>query len=211
VKALLDILKCIGVFSFFIFAVLSSNRSGRVLPSPEAYKKLGYTMEEHIEPCSAQIEVQNEYIEALKCMKHAGMQIGPYLEWLPKIPECYIIKRESPDVFSGKHNNFIRLRALGGKVLGFYTYPSQKIFLVENSDMVETWRHEVQHYVLDVLNIKDKDHSHLIWAICESRAFYITSATPENSMSKQVNPWVQRFDLLLGELLGGRKWRKSPR
>ena len=169
----------------------------------EVYPKIPFTKLEHVVPCSALFDVELEYNRSLDCMNNSGvMDLSSIGEELKKVPECNIITTESPDVHSGKYLNYL----LWGPrhILGFYVPRSDRTFIVQqHGDMEQTWRHEVQHYVLDKLQIPD-NHSHLIWHLCETQFHQTSEFVLENGnlFKKKKYAPVQQVEAIIYKLIG---------
>jgi hypothetical protein len=163
------------------------------------YPKLRFTTKENLTPCSKLFDTQSEYIESIKCTASSDLEVHKRLllgglDKLIEMPECNIINVDSLDVYSGKRFNYITFGYFSGHVLGFYTLRTRKVFMVKQrlEDLKTTWRHEVQHHVLNVLGIKDKGHSHVVWSKCEKRYH-----TPSPESYKYGNPDEKAFELLI--------------
>jgi len=92
-----------------------------------------------------------------------------------ELPSCYVIHENAPVIFNDLRDNYIPLLHPAGyimPVLGLYSKTEKMIILVEHIDVEEVYRHEVQHFLLDVLEEKGTNynaegpHSHKIWQEC---------------------------------------------
>ena len=97
------------------------------------------------------------------------------------IPRCYVVSSASPDVFSSKKEegdppfNFVPVAGQSGisAVVGVYQPSTMTIFLVENSDMEDVYRHELQHHFLHDRFPETQGSGHFqdIWSQCESQYY----------------------------------------
>lgn len=122
------------------------------------------------------------------------------------LPECYVIKEESPGVFKSRTNNYLPVfsarEKMFGSVLGLYNQKTRVIFVVETFDLEETYRHEAQHYIFTLLDKEREDrgitsHSHKIWQHCEKQ-FYSVS---EESKKFYKNRDLSKADIVMENLL----------
>lgn len=121
------------------------------------------TKVEDLTSCHKVLKTQELFDEAITCVS-ASL---PKASEINKLPRCYVLSDTSGDVKQGQKFNFINL--LGVKfVLGFYEPVNKTIYLVSDPSNSDTYKHEVQHYILDLL-LQDADaaHSNIIWSTCE--------------------------------------------
>jgi len=211
-RVLLDILKtCFVSFLFIVFLqAIITNFKYIPITNPEVYPKLHFTGSEDVSPCSKYIRVKEEYIKSVNCTLASDKKLYDKFLANPgkllKIPECNILELSSPDVYSGKRINYIRLRPSGGRVLGFYTYKTKQVFMVRQrvEDLRITWRHEVQHYVMDMLDVED-DHSEPVWSKCEAKyhtSSLITKILGNPDYKSLEENILTKFSRILDNLIG---------
>jgi hypothetical protein len=127
--------------------------------------------------CGAYFDENEEYTRAFKCAspvlkeeydKELSMSLNP--------PRCFVIPWDAPDVqFVLTYKTNAIIHVMFGEIyiiLGFYLNSSDTIFLVENYDIAEIYRHELQHYFIDSLNLDRKlnnEHAGTIWEKCEPK------------------------------------------
>jgi len=134
----------------------------------------------HIRPCGAYFDEKAEFEKAVSCTNTAfEINDDPYVlssDLIP-LPACYIITIQSGDVYRDGLLNVALFRYgphVLGAVLGFFNPATQRIFLVENIDLTEIYRHEVQHYLLTLVGIeleKESVHTHVVWDVCEPKTY----------------------------------------
>ena len=199
-----------AVYVLFLFFVISNTVCLDTINTsliPEVYPKLFFTKRIHVVECSKMFNAEQEYWRSFACtLKSDESLYAPVSEkWdeLKHIPECSIILSESPDVISGKYINYVQLGFQGGHVLGFYVLRSKNTFIVQNFDMEQVWRHEVQHHILNVLNIEDS-HSHAVWSTCEPRYYTASKEVKETgSLYKKRNLLItEKLNIILFKLMG---------
>lgn len=149
---------------------------------PPIHPLIPLTEEAHVIPCSAYLNEAEEFNKSLKC---SAKVLPSLLNKSIAIPKCYIIKKESPDVHYNPIydfyyiNSFIILRE---GIVGFYD--KNIVYIVENErDAAQTYRHELQHYFLDLLySDGDAPHSHKIWSQCEAKYYTPSTVVTENDV-----------------------------
>lgn len=127
--------------------------------------------------CSNFFNESNLFKDAISCGKNiADIDIKEDI----KLPKCYIIKKEAPDVHKEDGGNYISLFLIGYyAILGFYEPADNTIFIVENYDKVDMekiYSHELGHYFLHLaygkkLHDGDPAHAHKFWYTCSSRTY----------------------------------------
>lgn len=159
-----------------------------------------------VEPCSKHLNETVEWQKTLECASKVFSESEIRLLTTKSLPECYVIKEEAPGVFKTRTNNYIPVFNPGtktfGAVLGVYDQKTTIIFLVENYDINDTYRHEAQHYIFTQLNKEAQDrgitaHSHDIWEECEP-AYYKPS---RDSVKHYRNRDVSKADVVMENLL----------
>jgi len=96
----------------------------------------------------------------------------------PDLPRCYVLTVNSPDVFWNENGfNFFPIYIPTTKlneykirrVVGIYQPPTKTVFIVENFDTEQVYRHELQHYFLHLHDSKSQGmgHHQKIWKECE--------------------------------------------
>jgi len=121
-----------------------------------------YIRWEDVEPCSLYFDVEVEYKKATQCSK----QFYPKGVDLIKPPGCFIIKSNALGVMKGSDGNYL---AYGfSQIKGFYEPEMLTTFIVEDPEITDTYRHEVQHHFLHLIEGDgNAAHDHPIWYICE--------------------------------------------
>jgi len=137
-----------------------------------------FTKSDHLSPCSNYFNVEEEYYKSLSCSNKKVFSKESYNKTLKDlvIPQCFVITTKSPDVVQTKALNYLNSTVLSNDgIVGFYDEKTKAIYIVENFDAPMIWRHELQHYFLDLV---DKDangsHDHTIWQRCEPKNYQIS-------------------------------------
>lgn len=150
---------------------------------------LPFTQWKHLKRCDEVFNMAEELNKALSCANDKVFSQEPYNEILTdfEIPTCYVITTSSPDVHQTPVFNYIAENIFfGGKILGFYTEHDKTMYLVDNFDIKEIYRHEMQHYFL---HIKDGSgngsHDHKMWQVCEPGLYSPSSEAIENARTKK--------------------------
>jgi len=150
----------------------------------------------HVSPCSDYLNEVEQYKQTIKCSSEVftGEEIRKLKDL--DLPECYVIHEDAPVIFHDSHDNYIPIFHPFGyvmPVLGLYSSNKQLILLVEHVDLEEVYRHEIQHFLLDILE-KDADggHVHDIWKECEP---------PTHSASKKAKKLYSKRDLSKEDIL----------
>ena len=140
-------------------------------------------------PCGARFNEQEEYNKALQCVNDKVFPDNKIKE--TTIPRCFILKAKAPDVYfqDSEGFNFIPIVSpLGiGAVVGVYQPETKTVFLVENIDAKLIYRHELQHYFLDI-HVEGSDgggHYQEIWRQCEP-PYYDPSEEVKRKIKKPV-------------------------
>lgn len=129
----------------------------------------------HTLPCGQFFNEQAEFEKSKSCANkyYQNDQISNSI-----IPRCYVISAASPDVYSsesGEIFNFVPVSSSSGiaAVVGVYEPFSRTIFLVENRDLSEVYRHELQHFFLHHMDPQSlgAGHHQEIWTRCEPRYY----------------------------------------
>jgi hypothetical protein len=156
------------------------------------HELLAKTEWKHLEPCGAHFNERKNFEESLSCTNKALKETG--VEEVSRnvsIPTCYVITSRSPDVVRAGLVNLAIFswatptgRIAIGAVLGFFIPDSEHIFVVENIDVEEIYRHELQHYFLKIAGVEQTDkpetiHSHHTYDVCEARTYTKSSKVKE--------------------------------
>jgi len=145
---------------------------------------------DHIKPCGLYFDEIEEFNKANSC---ASEKVWPN-DRLTNVglPACYVITNQSPDILRVGLVNVAVYRvgniALGA-ILGFYNTGTQQIFLTENIDIKEIYRHEVQHHLLQIHPRQHEigNHDHDIFQKCESRTYTRSKAVQEIERLLDIN------------------------
>lgn len=166
------------VFAFILLSSINTINSNVYLFKNElnSSKKLYYvilpfTTSEYLIPCGKFFNELEQFNLAKECVEKKVFKDKELSKTEINIPACFIISKQSPDVQSSKDGsyNFISFSIFsGGHIAGFYTDYDHTIYMVENLDITETYRHELQHYFLNlVTGDGNASHDHSIWKECE--------------------------------------------
>ena len=124
-------------------------------------------------PCGQYFDEQEEFRKARSCVNQNVWSDRPLTENeldFP-IPRCYVVKAQSPNVLSKDGVNFLPVFDYSGfgAVVGVYQPETRTVFVVENIDAPEVYRHELQHYFLHEHDPETQGggHDQLIWEKCE--------------------------------------------
>lgn len=134
------------------------------------------TLPKHLVPCDRAIDTASEFKRALDCSK--GAIPGLPSDLAP--PSCFLISASSPDVYRAPEGfNFITTGIdMRFQVVGFYDRESRTVYVVENQEAPQIFRHELQHYFLDAVGLVDLGHKHEVFNTCEPAYF-----TPQGTIS----------------------------
>lgn len=122
-------------------------------------------------PCGAYFNEQEEYNKALQCVNE---KVYPDNHISNKtIPRCFVVKSTSPDVYFKENMGFNFIPIISpygiGAVVGVYQPETKTVFLIENVDVKNIYRHELQHFFLHI-HVEGSDgggHNQEIWNKCE--------------------------------------------
>lgn len=125
----------------------------------------------HLRPCGTLFDEKKEFEIAKQCVNERVWQDDPIEE--PYIPRCFLISADSPDVFASPEgfNGIPLLTPFGfGMVVGVYQPETQTVFIVENEDSAQIYRHELQHFFLHLHSPITEGGGHYqdIWKQCEA-------------------------------------------
>lgn len=168
--------------------ILQLIASGRiVLDSPSALPRRAQqemihdlfpnTKWQHLKPCGTLFDEQEQFQEALQCVNEKVWPTSPIrsTEVFDTIaPRCYIVSVDSPDVAGTREFNFLPIvnpfTGQIGAVVGVYQPETRTVFVVENVDAKQVYRHELQHYFLHVHDpiTQGGGHYQNIWKQCEA-------------------------------------------
>lgn len=132
-----------------------------------------------LEPCGLHFDEQKEFNRALQCVNKNVWPKSPIVDsTVTHLPRCFVVKARSSDVYTKPELgfNFIPIfePTLGGlavgAVVGVYQPETRTVFIVENVDAPEIYRHELQHYFLHAHNPETEGGGHHqdIWKKCEA-------------------------------------------
>ncbi len=130
-----------------------------------------------LKPCGAFFEEDVEFLKALECTDKSIREVEKIqVKNDVNIPRCFVITTNSKDVYYNTElagnflHNFDLMSLTSEYIMGFYDDRDQTIYLVENLDIRGLYRHEVQHYLLDVAYEGiDRGHTSSVWNRCEPR------------------------------------------
>lgn len=130
---------------------------------------LPFTKPEHLRTCEDYFDQAKLFEQTLSCANKSVFKSKPLKSI--KIPECYVISVNSPDVIVSPDGvfNFIGTSILLlNRIVGFYENQAKTLYLVETYDLPLIYRHELQHYFLDLAEGDGNGrHDHAIWDKCE--------------------------------------------
>lgn len=130
------------------------------------------------EPCGLHFNEQEEFNKALQCVNTNVWPESPVVDdTVTHLPRCFIVKANSPDIYSRPDIGFnfvpqFYATPLGievGGIVGVYQPETRTVFIVENIDAAMVYRHELQHYFLHAHNPETGGggHDQEIWQKCE--------------------------------------------
>ena len=182
-------IKCAFVVlpSFLVFCVLTQpdiliNRGKPVIQAAEyaqVHEIMPDTRWSQLKPCGEFINEQKEFAKARQCVNEKVWPDSPISAEV-NIPRCFVVTVSSPNVFRLPQTpfNFIPIRTPDGTglVVGVYQPETRTIFLVENEDAAQTYRHELQHLFLHIHDpiTQGGGHFQKIWHECEG-PYYVPS------------------------------------
>lgn len=151
-----------------VIGIVDEQKIDRILPN---------TRWGHLTPCSKWFNEYVEFNKVIQCVNSKLFKNDPILDLA--LPRCYVISVNSMDVFASddkKYNFLVYTNGLNyTAMVGFYQEDTNTIFIVENVDTATVYRHEVQHFILDVHTKigSDINHSHDIWKYCEANSYCV--------------------------------------
>ena len=127
----------------------------------------------HTRPCGVAFDEVKEFLRAQSCA-NTSLRLGKAAFHVPA-PRCFIVTTDSPDVKQKGHVNFAQIGS--GGIVGIYQTEMFTLFIIENDDSANIYRHELQHYFqhLDDPKTGGGGHEGTIWEKCEA-AQYVPSA-----------------------------------
>lgn len=167
--------------SILVFAVLTNpvimfNRGVPALGSSEhtaIHELFPQSSWNDLVPCGQYFNEPEEFRVARSCVNQKVWSDRPLSENeldFP-IPRCYVIKSQSPNVLSKDGINFLPIFDADGlgAVVGVYQPETRTVFVVENIDAAQVYRHELQHYFLHEHDPETTGggHDQKIWEKCE--------------------------------------------
>jgi len=140
-----------------------------------------------LEPCGKHFNEKEEFQRAMSCVDKNVWPESPLAVMSLNIPRCFILKAQSPNVFTNPKMgfNFIPMFGLDGMggVVGVYQPETHTVFVVENIDAPKIYRHELQHYFLHAHDPETMGggHDQEIWKKCEPPYY-----TPSEEVTKRL-------------------------
>lgn len=134
------------------------------------YFLIPFTDWSQLKPCGEFFDEHEEYEASLSCSNKELFAKAPYNKTItPVLPRCYVITTSSPDVHQTPLFNYVSLTMFTHDgIVGFYDDSDKTVYIVENTDAAMVYRHEVQHYFLDLVEGDGNGkHDHNIWKVCE--------------------------------------------
>ena len=137
---------------------------------------LPYIKWKHVKPCSKVLNQELEWKNTLMCASKVFTKKEMKKLRAQKLPECYVMSEKTPGIFKAPSFNYLPgydpRESRFGATLGLYATESERIFLVENYDILQIYRHELQHHMFRILGRDKEDtgitaHTHKIWSTCE--------------------------------------------
>ena len=133
-----------------------------------------FTAEKDMRLCEEVMDIEKIYSDSLSCtLSTLYPNSSPSIseeklnELHAIVNNCYVITNTSPDIYSTDEFNYIKeYHFFGGAILGFYDPRLKVTYITQNVDMIEITEHEIQHHILNVLEIPDGDHTHAVWYNC---------------------------------------------
>lgn len=130
-----------------------------------------FTQWKHVKPCGEFFDEVKEFNKALECSNKNRFDLTPINQQQVFPPRCFIITTDSPDIRTSENGVFnywnIGFFFYSG-IVGLYEPEQKTIFIAENFDAPMIYRHELQHYFLDLMEGDGNGrHDDLIWSVCE--------------------------------------------
>jgi hypothetical protein len=126
-----------------------------------------------LEPCGKYFNEREEMGKALQCVNTNVWPDSPLNAQKLNPPRCFVVKANSPNVFSSDKMGFNFIPVFDGLrmggVVGVYQPETHTVFVVENVDAAMIYRHELQHYFLHLHDPETEGggHHQNIWRQCE--------------------------------------------
>lgn len=126
-----------------------------------------------LEPCGKYFNEREEMNKALQCVNTKVWSQTPINPEGLNPPRCFIVKANSPHVFSSDKMGFNFIPVFDGLrmggVVGVYQPETHTVFVVENIDAAMIYRHELQHFFLHIHDPETEGggHHQNIWRQCE--------------------------------------------
>lgn len=130
----------------------------------------------NIKTCGEFFNEQKEFFAAKSC---ANIKVWPKTS-LPTdlvIPRCFVVSAGSPDIVLAKDKTFNFVPVIDifglGAVVGVYEASTHTVFLVENIDLTDIYKHELQHYFLHIHDPASRGggHDQPIWDQCQPKYY----------------------------------------
>lgn len=142
-----------------------------IVGSKQIHEIIPHTRWSHLRPCGAYLDEQEEFAAARQCVNSKV----PLFKKKPVpqtalVPRCFVITTDSPNVLQGPSHNAIPIidifRGRMGGILGFYDSSTQTVYVVENVDVAQIYRHELQHHFQHITG-HTVNHEGEVWNKCE--------------------------------------------
>jgi hypothetical protein len=176
VKLFFLVLPSLLVFAVLTNPVIMFNRGVPAIGSTEhtaIHELFPQSSWNDLVPCGQYFNEVEEFRKARSCVNQNVWSDRPLTEdelEFP-IPRCYVIKAQSPNVLSKDGINFLPIFDYNGlgAVVGVYQPETRTVFVVENIDAPQVYRHELQHYFLHEHDPETTGggHDQPIWEKCE--------------------------------------------
>lgn len=167
--------------------------------SPKLHPMIPFTTSEHMKMCSEVMDIEKIYQDSLHCTIHTLYPEDVALISEEKVKalhdivdNCFVITNKSPDIYSTEEFNYVKqYHFFGMPILGFYDPRLKVTYITENTDMIEITEHEIQHHILNVLEIGDGDHTHPVWSSCRPPRYSPSEKARKGNPYKKTGKYVK--------------------
>jgi hypothetical protein len=141
------------------------------LDTKKVHPLIPNTTWDEVVSCSYYFNESEEFAKAISCANQLWMIP---LRTSMELPKCYVITHKSKDISSSNNQNYVIFPPnlpypLAIKIFGVYQPETKTIFIVDNPDVKDIYRHELQHYFLHKKYpwTCGMGHDQEIWKVCE--------------------------------------------
>lgn len=161
-----------------------------------------YTSEKDMKMCAEVMDIEKIYSDSLSCTLSTlypnstpDIQQEKLDALHAIVDKCYVITNTSPDIYSTDEFNYIKeYHFFGNPILGFYDPRLKVTYITQNTDIVEITEHEIQHHILNVLEIPDGDHTHPVWYNCRPPRYSPSEEARKGNPFKKTGKFIRDIE-----------------